>query len=289
MSQKDNLEKDYKACEAIIKKSSKTFYQAFSSLPNIDQRRAIYAVYAFCRYADDIADDAKDINALDALKLELDAFVQEKKANNYIFRALQDVSNKFYPKEFDYQPYYDMLEGQRRDFYHQGYDTLDQLIAYCRLVASSVGEMLVYILAPQGDIKTCYAVAYHLGVAMQITNILRDVGEDYQMQRLYLPKDLMQRFGVTENMIKAQHITPEFKALFDYLSEFAHNEYERAYLDFDVFPIETRKPLLLALRFYQAIIDACKHVNYDVFTKRRFVSNKQKLLLVERVKRELNA
>lgn len=277
------LEKDYIACEEVIKKASKTFYKAFSQLSDINQRRAIYAVYAYCRYADDVIDEANDLTALENLKNELDLFVKEKKASNYIFRALLDVRDRFYNDSYDFKAYYEMLLGQMMDYNGQTYDTMDQLLDYCMKVASSVGYMLTPILAPGADEHVLNKVSFHLGIAMQITNILRDIGEDYGKNRIYIPTKLFALHNYSKVELGNHVINENFKNLFDELAKLAFNHYDIAFDNLYVFPDETRLPLTYALVLYKEILNVIFENNYDVFSKKNKVSDFRKLKLIKEI------
>lgn len=107
--------KDIAQCEEIIKKNSLTFYKAFSKINDKKRREAVYAVYAFCRYADDLIDEDQDIDGLNQLKQDLDHYVKGKTPDNFRFRALRQTTKSFYPKNYAYQPFYDMVKGQEMD------------------------------------------------------------------------------------------------------------------------------------------------------------------------------
>ncbi|CCV64630.1 Phytoene synthase (PSY) [Alteracholeplasma palmae J233] len=277
------IKNDYLKCQEVIKKHSKTFYKAFSQLQDENKRNAVYGVYAFCRYADDLADKMQSKTQLDQLKSELDAFVKDGKMTNYIFRALKDVSEKYYPKTFDYAPFYDMILGQYMDLEETKYETMEDLFVYCQKVASSVGEMLVYILEPKGDMKKLKQVAYDLGIAMQLTNILRDIGEDFLNNRVYLPETLMKKHGLTHEMLANKTINEQFKNTFDELASIAYAYYDKAYQNFDAFNDESRLILTYALVIYREIIAVCKKEKYDVFSQKCYVSNPRKIALIKEV------
>lgn len=282
---KNQLENDYKTCEKIIRKASKSFYKAFGTLENKEKRQAVYAVYAYCRYSDDIADDLKSKKMLLDLKARLDDFVSYHMADDYIFRTLTDVRSRFYPEQFDFKPYYDMLEGHMMDFNHVRYESITDLYGYCQKVASSVGEMLIYILAPQGDIRRLKKAAYHLGIAMQLTNILRDIGEDYKNGRIYLPRALMKKYGYTTDMLAQGIVNDAFIQIFEDIAEHAYKSYDNAYLYLDAFPIDARKSLHYAMVIYKDIISVCKAASYQVFNKKNRVSDVRKLKLIHEVDR----
>lgn len=278
-----NIKNDYKKAEKVIKKHSKSFYAAFSTISNLDQRNAIYGIYAFCRYADDIVDESKDITKLEELKNQLDLFIQNKETPNYIFRLLKDISCKYYDENFNYEPYYDMIEGQYFDLDFKEIKDLNQLIWYSTKVASSVGYMLMDILAPNIRDDRKGFVAYHLGIGMQITNILRDIGEDLKRNRVYLPKELMDKYHVTMDDLIHRNINDNFINLFEALAKVAFEHYEKALLSIDVYPKETRIPLKLSLYIYREIINECRNNQYQVFQKRNKVSKKRKLEIIREV------
>lgn len=278
-----NLQKDYEKCEQIIKEHSKSFYEAFSRLEDLNQRNAIYAVYAYCRHSDDIADEIASVDELKRLRAVLDDFVLNNKANDFIFRALADVREKFYPEDFDFKPYYDMLDGHLMDLNNYKYETLNDLLLYSKRVASSVGHMLIHILAPNGNLDKLKAVANDLGIAMQITNILRDIGEDFNNGRIYLPKDIMDKFGLTVDMIKNKEINDEFINTFNYLANISYDYYLKALNNLDAFPKNSRLILNYALVLYREIIQVCIDANYDVYNKKNCVSNFKKIKLIKEV------
>ena len=182
-------QKDFAYCESIIKKNSKSFYLAFSQLPK-RKAQSVYAVYAFCRRADDLIDRDNNQAGLRQLERQLLDFNEGKVPNDPVWRALSVVFDNF---PMVTAPFFDMLTGQRKDADFKQPETRKDLEEYCYYVAGSVGLMLLPLLTERpADIVV---PAKKLGEAMQLTNILRDVGEDYQMGRIYLTKEDMTRFG----------------------------------------------------------------------------------------------
>jgi phytoene synthase len=270
--------KDLRLCEEIIKRNSLTFYKAFSKIQDKEKRHAVYAVYAFCRYADDLIDEDQDIEGLNALEEALSQFVKTQTPSDFRFRAIKRYATPFY-KDFDYKPFFDMIKGQRMDLSHQGFQSLDDLLHYCYYVASSVGLMLTPILATKNHQKL-NEFAVRLGYAMQITNILRDVGEDYKHHRIYLPKDLMRKYAYSEKDLGQGLVNESFIKLFEHLASIAENDFQYALDHIHLFDKEAQVPLALAIVLYQAIIQACRDEKYDVFTKKNFVSDEKKQDLI---------
>ena len=268
-----------KYCEDIIKKNSLTFYKAFSKIENKKQRQAIYVVYAFCRYADDLIDEHQDIKGLNQLEEELHAFKNKKKTSLLVFKALRIIVDQFYGENYDYQPYFEMIQGQRMDITITSYETMDDVLSYCYYVASSVGLMLLPILAPNKH-QELKEFAIQLGYAMQITNFLRDVGEDYLKGRIYIPQETLKKYQVNIEHEFKNGPTESFKTLFNALASQARQYYQYAYDHIDAFSQDVRKPLLYAAKLYEAILDECM-TDYDVLTKKHFVSNDKKIKIIK--------
>lgn len=272
-------QQDIKACEEIIKKNSLTFYKAFSKIPHQRKREAVYAVYAFCRYADDLIDEDHDEVGLNTLKEELDVYVKGQTPNHFRWRALRQTTKSFYPKDYNFKPYYDMIEGQNMDLNFKGYQTEEELLNYCYHVASTVGLMLVPILANkhQDQLKE---FAINLGYGMQITNILRDIGEDFKNNRIYLPRDLMEKANYSTDDLAHGKINIEFINLFEGLAKKAEVYFEQALHQMNLFDQDVQLPLALSIILYREIIQACRESQYDVFSKKNYVSDQRKDVLI---------
>src|SRR5690554_413923 len=275
--------KDFKQCEAVIKKHSKTFYKAFSMLGSLQDRQAIYAIYAYCRVVDDAIDEYKDIELLESYQIKLDNLKKGRTPDDFIFRSLKLVIDYYYPTDYDFKPYYGLIRGQKKDFIFTQPQTLDSLLDYCYDVAGVVGEMLSYILAPKSSVEALKYVAIDLGEAMQLTNILRDIGEDLKRQRIYIPQALMEKHQYSENDLKAGIINDQFKVLFDELASYAHKKYQKGLNKISLFKPDARKPLILATKLYEAILYTIVENGYDVFSKRNVVSNKDKKDIITKV------
>ena len=272
--------RDIEQCEAIIKKNSLTFYKAFSMIKNRKQREAIYAVYAFCRYADDLIDEYQDQEGLKRLETELTLFKEGITINHFRWRALRKTTKSFYPKDYDYQPFFEMIEGQKMDLTFKGYETEEELLDYCYHVAGTVGLMLTPILSPT-HYASLDAFAIHLGYGMQLTNILRDIGEDFKHHRVYLPKDLMEKANYSMEDLSFGKISIEFINLFEDLATKAEMYFQGALDQLDLFEKDVRQPLGLSIILYREIINACREANYDVFSKKNYVSDQRKHQLIQ--------
>lgn len=276
------LKKDYAYCEKVIKASSKSFYTAFSKLPK-DKAKAVYAIYAFCRQADDTVDANEPLalkkENLAILEAELKEFEKGKTPNHPMWRALRDVFNRY---AMTTSPFYDQLEGQKRDLDFQEITDLAALKDYSYYVAGSVGLMLLPILATKSGItESLKESAVSLGVAMQITNILRDVGEDYrENKRVYLPTELLDRHQVdlAQNVEKGPD--NNFIALWEELAE----ESRRGYVEFEDsishYDSDCRFPVLVSSKLYSGIMDSVRKNNYDCLSKRNYVPEARMMELI---------
>ncbi|MGM0219815.1 phytoene/squalene synthase family protein [Enterococcus sp. AZ126] len=274
-------ESDFAICEQTIRNHSKSFYKAFSKLPK-QKALSIFAIYSFCREADDSIDVHNDLERLNKLKLELDDFLAGEIPDRYFWRALVPVFETY---KMDDQPFYDMLAGQEKDWHFHQPDTQAQLEEYSYFVASSVGLMLLPILSDKAEyIKT---QAIQLGQAMQITNILRDIGEDLKNQRVYLPKEVMRTFNVSLDMLKKETINDSFIEMWEYEANRAEQLYEQSTTMLSAIDEDCREALLLAMYFYKGILDAVRQNGYQCYNKRNFVNKKQQFELYQKVKSRL--
>ncbi|GCF94211.1 dehydrosqualene synthase [Enterococcus florum] len=272
---------DFDYCEQIIIQHSKSFYAAFSRLPK-EKAMSVYAIYAFCRQADDIIDVEKDPVKLARLKQRLLDFQQGTYPDEPMWRALMVVF-KHYPMAIE--AFFDMLEGQARDAdFHQP-ETQAELEEYSYYVAGSVGLMLLPILS--ANWQKIREEAKLLGEAMQLTNILRDVGEDEAAGRIYLPKEQMNRWHVTAEDLKQQRITSRFIELWEYEAERAEKSYQKSLTMMPLIDEDCRAPLLAAAYFYREILQVIRENGYQVFTKRQAVSKARKIRLFHTVQKEL--
>lgn len=273
---------DFDYCEAIIKEKSKSFYAAFSQLPQ-QKAMSVYAIYAFCREADDSIDVHKDVHRLNSLRDELKNFEAGIIPDRPVWRALFVVF-KYYPMTI--KPFYDMLEGQEMDVHFQQPNNQAELENYCYYVAGTVGLMLLPLLSKQPEAIQDQAKA--LGTAMQLTNILRDVGEDFDAGRIYFPKDRLTNFGYDETDLAAQKVNESFAQLWESEAQLAEANYDYALTMLHMIDDDAREPLLLAIYFYREILNVVRENDYQCLTKRHYVGKRRKLALYYQTKKKLN-
>ncbi len=266
---------DFLYCEEIIKKHSKSFYYAFSQLPE-KKAKAIYAIYAFCRSADDRVDENIDPISqrrdLERLKHELDLFNRGEEINHPLWRALRHVFNHY---DMDIQPFYDQLIGQGMDIDFKQPNTLEQLEDYSYYVAGTVGYMLLPIIGSK-SMTTLKGAAIDLGVAMQITNILRDIGEDYQeKERIYLPKEDLDYIGYSINDLSSGVINESFIELWEKLALRAEVLYDSFTKHIHHFDSDSQMPVALSAQVYRGILNAVRDNDYDCLSMRNYVAKEE--------------
>lgn len=272
---------DFAYCEQIIKEKSKSFYAAFSRLPR-EKALSVYAIYAFCREADDSIDLFKDEMRLNRLKQELLQFQEGVVPNRPVWRALSVVF-QLYP--MDFQAFYDMIKGQEMDAVFVQPETQEELEDYCYYVAGSVGLMLLPLLTKEPEKIKGQAVA--LGKAMQLTNILRDVGEDYRASRIYLPVQKLEQFKGATAAIENNSVTKDFAALWEMEAQRAEVLYDTALPMMRWIEPDCQEPLLLAALFYREILAVVREHKYECFSQKHFVKKSQKLALYYSAKMKL--
>jgi phytoene synthase len=210
---------------AITKNSNTSFYYSFAVLPK-HKREAISAVYAFCRHTDDIVDEGTDerrkVVLLRNWRMELGRALRG--VSTYpLLNQLSTTALKFH---IPVDHFYDLIRGMEMDLVKTRYETFDELHEYCYLVASSVGLMCRQIFGYRNESTRDYAV--NLGIALQLTNILRDVKDDAKKGRIYIPCEDLRRFGYTEEDLLAGRYTPEFMSLMRFECERARKYFDAA-------------------------------------------------------------
>jgi phytoene synthase len=273
------LFQDFERCAEITRRASSNFYYAFMLLP-VERRRALHAVYAFCRFIDDIADEADasaDPRTLLALwRAELD-HVYQGAPTRPVSRALQAAVREY---RIPRRHFEEIIAGVEMDLTMHRYPTFDDLRLYCYRVASAVGLVCIEIFGYSNSVAKRYAE--NLGIAFQLTNILRDVSEDAARGRIYLPLEDLRRFGVAEDEILGGVYSDRFVRLMEFEANRARDFYQRAE---DTLPPEDKLTLLTAeamRRIYSALLDRIVRSNYRVFDGRLALSAPFKLYLVGR-------
>ncbi|MDI6401807.1 phytoene/squalene synthase family protein [Balneolaceae bacterium ANBcel3] len=283
------LEEAYHWCEEVTRSYAKTFYFAARFLP-IEKRYPVYAVYALCRMLDHLADEQTDIytgkqismdkteEALIAWSRKLEETYQGKASDHPVLLALADVL-----KTHDISMHLPLLliDGVRSDLVKTRYETFEEVKEYSYRVASVVGLMVCEIFGYTDQKALDYAV--DLGIAMQLTNILRDVGEDLKRGRIYLPSEDMKRFGVSEDDLINHRLTSSFRDLMKFQIERARSYYTRSEPGIPLLSPDSRFPIYLARFHYAAILKKIESNGYQVFTKRAYLPFWKKVGLIPRI------
>lgn len=278
------LDKAYEESGAVTEAFAKTFYLGTQLMP-VEARKAIWAVYVWCRRTDEIVDaprenDDEMLTDLSAWEIRLEELFQYGKVEDVLDLCLLECKIK-YPS-MPIEPYMDMIRGMLMDIPDLGqdrYETFDELHLYCYRVAGTVGlmSMPVFGCAPGFTEAQAKEPALSLGVAFQITNILRDVGEDATTRgRVYLPRADMERYGVTEEQIMAQRVDQNYINLMKHEIARARMYYQRAKSGVPMLSEFSRLPVQSALDCYGKILDKIEENGYDTLNKRAYVGKWEK-------------
>ncbi|RZM78891.1 15-cis-phytoene synthase CrtB [Leptolyngbya iicbica] len=277
----------YEVCRQITAEYSKTFYLG-TLLMTPAKRRAIWAIYVWCRRTDELVDGPQAAlttkETLDRWEKQLHSIFQGHPVEDTDV-ALVDTLKHF---PLDIQPFIDMIDGQRMDLDKDRYRTFEELELYCYRVAGTVGLMSTTVMGVDPSQATApwrrYAAqpnptqeAVALGIANQLTNILRDVGEDARRGRIYLPLDDLALFDYTEADLMNGVIDDRWRALMQFEIQRARKFYQQAEAGISQLSADARWPVWAAQVLYSKILDVIEQNDYDVFNRRAFVPTLKKL------------
>lgn len=252
-------------CQDRTAKSGSSFYYSFLFLPP-ERRRAIMAFYAFCREVDDVVDETSD-SAIAATKLNWWRQEVERIANGQplhpVGLALQAAGKQFsMPKE----QLLEIIDGMEMDLLQARYLDFKGLQLYCYRVASVVGLIAAEIFGYQDRQTQKYA--HDLGMAFQLTNIIRDIGEDARRGRIYIPADELKQFNVPAADILNGKYSDNFTALMHFQVERAEKYYEQALAHLPAIDRKAQRPGLIMAAIYRTVLDEIKRENYQVLHQR---------------------
>ena len=252
-------------CEQKAAQSGSSFYRSFRFLPAA-RRRAITALYAFCREVDDVVDDTSDVGVA-RVKLAWwrgqVAAIFSGTPRHPVAQALRPVVAEFALKEAQLQA---VIDGMAMDLEQQRYLDFAALERYCDLVAGGVGLMSAEIFGYSDPATRAYA--RDLGIAFQLTNIIRDVGEDARRGRIYLPQDELDRFGVSAADILGARHTPGFVALMRFQVARARATYDTALGALPAADRRAQRPGLIMAATYRALLGAIERNDFRVLDRR---------------------
>lgn len=259
----------------ITKKYAKTYYFASLFLPKA-KRDVAYAAYAICRIGDESVDNSPPAEVADnliKLKSSIELVYSGAQLNDSLLLAFQEAVFKYQiPKEYFAQ----VVEGMYMDLTISRYKNFQELYTYCYRVAGVVGLIMLKIFGCSDKRAEAYAV--NLGIAMQLTNITRDIKEDFQKGRIYLPQDEMRHYGVLENLISEGRIDENFKALLKFQIKRSRDYYTNSQLGINMIGDSRSRFVAYAIKdIYANILDAIEKNNYDIFSKRAHVNTIEKI------------
>jgi phytoene synthase len=301
------IKKAYEYCRNVTRTHAKSFYFAAKFLPK-RKRLPIYALYALCRHVDDEVDESGVENereaaaAVENWRAKLDEIylsakprkknyelritnyelrTAENEKQNLVLLAWRDLLKTYQiPQALPLE----LMKGVLMDTHIKRYESFEELYVYCYRVASTVGLMSSEIFGYTDEKTPEYAEA--LGIAMQLTNILRDVGADAAMNRIYLPAEDLRKFNISEKQIFDNQSDENFIRLMKFQIERARRFYKKSENGVALLEKDARFSVLLALRIYAKILDEIERQNYDVFKRRAHTSFTQKIFSLPRIWRE---
>ncbi|MEY2404771.1 MAG: 15-cis-phytoene synthase [Acidimicrobiaceae bacterium] len=273
------LDESYDLCRALNKRHGTTYYWSTYALPRI-KRHHVHALYGFCRYADDIVDDLGDVPT-DVRAKELAAFgdrffadVEQGRSDDPVLKAVVHTVRSF---DIDVDCFRRFLRSMAMDLTIDSYETYDDLLGYMDGSAAVIGEMMLPILEPSSP--DALAPARDLGNAFQLTNFLRDIDEDLDLGRVYVPQQDVRRFGA-EAAFAERRVTPAFVALMSFEIDRARQLYTSADRGVALLPPSSARCIAAARNLYSRILDVIEANEYDVFRRRASVPTWKKAVVV---------
>ncbi|MFZ0391367.1 MAG: phytoene/squalene synthase family protein [Calditrichia bacterium] len=276
-----HLSPDHKAAFEYARQQtayhSKSFFFSARMLPG-ERRWATYGLYGFCRYADNLIDNPRSRTEQELLQ-EADMMAQEIRIAYRTGESEHPIVKSFIAvaKQFDIPIEYplDLIRGVKMDIQRSRYQTFDELYVFCYRVAGVVGLMMTNVLGYKNDAAFHYAEK--LGIAMQLTNILRDIQEDAEAGRIYLPQDELQKFGVSEREVEKGIMNENLRSLMEFQVKRAHDYYHEAIPGIKMLRPESRFAIYAAAKIYQGILHQIERRNFNPFLGRVFVSQFKKI------------
>jgi len=264
----------YAHCENVTADNSRSFHLA-SSLLSEDKRRAVRALYAFCRVSDDIVDRAAHDRRERLEAWRRRATAVHPPADDPVAVAWADARLRYnVPIRYAEQ----LLDGVACDLRQTRYDTFADLTAYCYGVASTVGLMSMHIIGFAGPAAIPYAIK--LGVALQMTNILRDVGDDWRINRVYLPQEELAAYGLCEADLAAGVVTENWRAFMRFQIARNRRLYAESMAGIAMLNQDGRFAIGAAAELYGGILDAIERADYDVFAYRAYLGKWSKIRML---------
>ena len=270
-----NVDQAYAYCRRIAHKHGANFSVGFRFLPR-QKRRAVYAAYAFCRWADDIADEPGERirERLDEWQHELEACYAGTPVHPITIALADALQNFAIPKS----AFLALIEGCRQDVVKTRYETFGELLHYCELVAASISDISLSIFG----YKSSAAIGYgrNLSTALQLTNVTRDIGDDLARNRVYVPQEELRRFGVSETDLFARVPSSAVRTMIEFQIDRAESYFRAAEPLLHELAFDARFPTLLMGGVYATVLLKLKKDPLMVIRKRLSLSPLQKVLVV---------
>ena len=268
------VELSYSECRRVARASASNFYYAFFMLPQA-KRDALCALYAFMRLVDDVSDTvgsaADKQRGLSHWRASLDAAAAGDVSSHPILPAFADTIERFHiPARY----FHDLISGAEMDLTVGEYPTFDRLREYCYRVAGTVGLTCLHVFG--FDDPHAPDLAEKLGIAFQLTNILRDVPKDYEMGRVYLPLEDLAEFGVHPASMARGPLTPEMRGLLEFEAARARNYYREGVELIPLVHADARASLWALVRIYSTLLRRIEARGYEVFSERVRLSTPEK-------------
>ncbi|MDR1463265.1 MAG: presqualene diphosphate synthase HpnD [Azoarcus sp.] len=263
-------------CQDKAAASGSSFYYSFLFLDQA-RRQAITALYAFCREVDDAVDECNDPALahakLDWWRQEVDR-IFENAASHPVGLALQEVRGRF---GLARERFVEIIDGMAMDLQNSSYPDFPALQNYCYHVASTVGLLAASIFGHDDPRTLDYA--HDLGIALQLTNIIRDIGEDARRSRIYLPADELQSFGVSAADLRAANYSSGFLALMDFQARRAESFYEQALAKLPAVDRRKQRPGLIMAVIYRTLLREIVRDGFLVLDRRTSLTPLRKIWL----------
>lgn len=274
------LQLSYDHCQRIAKEHAKNFYYAFRTLPS-KKRKAIYAAYAFCRACDDIADDDLPVEEKRLRLSETGGRLADSwtgQTDDRVLRALKDASLTF---DIPLAYFEEIIEGVEMDLTKTRFQNFEELRVYCHKVASVVGLVSIEVFGYEDERAKEHAI--DLGIAMQLTNILRDVKEDADRGRIYIPQDEMAEWRYSEQDLMGGVVNDAFRGLMRFQTDRARQYFERGKRLIPLVSSESRACPSALHQVYSAILDRIESSGFEVFEGRIGLSTPLKLYIMAKL------
>ena len=274
LSDPEAISKSYSECNRIARAAHSSFYLAFFGLPKA-KRNALCALYAFMRLVDNVSDEPGDLESkrrgLARWRAMLDEAISGNTSGHSILLAFADTIGRFsIPTRY----FHDLILGAEMDLTVTSYATFDRLSEYCYRVAGTVGLTCLHVFGFRNPRSPDFAE--RLGLAFQLTNIIRDVRSDHEMGRVYLPQEDLERFGVNVPELQGP-VTPRLEKLLEFEAERAWRLYEEGAVLVDEVDSDSRATLWTLIRTYSSLLARIEERGFDVFSSRVSLSSAEKL------------